>query len=104
MFEVGRAYEIVMQDPETTWTMTRDVLEWSPPLLKIKTGGNYQIINVGSIGFVSARPDDEESRLADAKEHQDFLDSIAGEAKAKQDAANQAKIDDGKKRTNKGVA
>lgn len=68
MFEVGRQYKITTTDHDGTGYRTATVLEVDLPLIKISNVGSYEIINTSSPFFVSAVPNDEAAKAAQAAE------------------------------------
>lgn len=76
MFEVGRSYRVTVSDHEGQANYSATVLEVDLPLVKFSRFGNYEIINSASPCFVSAVPDDEQAKAAEAAEAERFRQSI----------------------------
>lgn len=76
MFEVGKEYTIRMNDGEGESSFNGKLLRVELPLIVVEHGGGEKIINIGSLGFVSAERDDEEIRAAKLAKHQNWIDSL----------------------------
>ncbi|MDR6787656.1 hypothetical protein J2Y58_000997 [Sphingomonas sp. BE138] len=76
MFEVGRRYRITTSDHDGVGSSSGTVVAWEAPLLKVERIGSYEIINTAAPQFVSAEPDDEAHRHAQAAAAKDIADRI----------------------------
>lgn len=76
MFEVGRCYRITTSNHDGAGSSSGTVTAWEAPLLKVERLGSYEIINTAAPQFVSAEPDDEAHRTAQAKAATDISESF----------------------------
>jgi hypothetical protein len=76
MFEIGRRYRITTSDHDGAGSSSGRVVAWEVPLLKVERLGSYEIINTAAPQFVSAEPDDDAHRSAQAGAAKDIADSF----------------------------